>query len=96
MSTSCEDGFYEVEAFALFMITVVVIGLGYGLVMGVYDLCCRPEPTARDKWVATQEHRCQAMRFRLTVSSDDPNTVECYRTPLLRRPKLEFKETFKQ
>lgn len=77
----------------IFWLIIFGMALGIGVAYGVYDLAFRPAPSPEQQWVSQHAERCRAMRSRISYN-EQTRTVECYRTPLLRKPKLMFKETY--
>lgn len=69
----------------------VLFAIGAGAVFAVYRLATPLSPEQR--WVEAQSQRCSAMRSRLTYDRATKK-AECYRTPFMRRPKLEFTVTY--
>jgi len=55
---------------------------------------CNKPPSPEQKWLLAQRNYCDAMRSNLTYDQD-AKTVYCYRTPLMRMPKLMFSATYK-
>jgi hypothetical protein len=92
-----QRGFADAESLAICMVIVLVAAFGYGIVMGIYTLCCKvppPPPTAEQQWVLRLRGRCNAMRAGLNYD-DVEKIAECWRTPMLRHPKLMFREKYK-
>lgn len=80
------------DDFVVFFFVVIFL-LGAGIAYGIYDICCRPAPSAEQVWVAKQDEKCRAMRSKLTYDAAT-RMAECYRTPFMRQPKLRFKEKY--
>jgi hypothetical protein len=57
----------------------------------IISIAARPIPP-NETWRTAMVDRCNSMASRIHFTS--PTTVECWRTPFMRMPKLMFTETF--
>jgi len=76
---------------------VLALLLAATIVFGAYEYM-RPltsEEVERNKksaWLRRQTINCDQLKGKLTVPNN--NTVECYRTPFMRMPALQFTSTY--
>lgn len=75
---------------AAFLVAALAL-VGAGMVYAIYDLLNPPGP--EQLWISQQVNECRAMRSELSYNKET-QTVRCYRTPFMRRPKLMFERTY--